>query len=180
MTDNPSEWADVADVDMPDPSPARIRARELYELELDHAAEENAGERVDLVNVRKRTARRLASEWGTQPLALAQLAVQQASIVTHRQRAPRFQSDGSVTLRLDAMLRVDDDEVIPARYAREDDWLAYVAISRANADRIAADQAAKELGVARIVGDLRAAGYGARTFEVRPELFVDEPEADVG
>ena len=173
MSENPSEWADLGDDEMPDPSPIRIRARQLYALELDYAADDQPDEPIDLVRVRARAARRLASEFRAQPLALAQLAVHRASATVNRTRAPKFKPDGSVRLTFYTMLRVADDTVVPARYAREDDWLAYATISRRNRDRIVADDDAKQLGVARIVGDLRAAGHGAQTYAVRPDLFDD-------
>lgn len=155
----------------PDDGDKGIRARisAMYQDELDSAL--TVGESIDLAPIREATAQRVADEWHLRPLLLARLAVRSVARDVSRVRTPHFKADGSVRIRLDAILRVGDDRVIAARYAREDDWLAYLAIKRQNTARIMADMAAMELGVARIIGDLREAGPGSQTLDVRPDLF---------
>lgn len=159
----------------------RLLAIELYQAALDDALAEAKGEKIDTTDVAEDAAQRLHERARFRTLEMARLAVNGITGGVERGRAPRFKQDGSVTMRLWAILRVDDKLVVAAQFAREDDWLAWLGIHRTNADAVALAQSAKELGVARIVADLRAAGAGSMTYDVRPDLFVaDEIDDQAG
>jgi hypothetical protein len=156
----------------------RALAIELYQQALDEAIDESKHEPIDTLDVSETAALRLHEQCRFRTLDLSRVAMRGVKGGVERGRAPRFAKDGSTRMRFGTILHVGENVVVAAQYAREDDWLAWLAIHRKNADDVRVAQEGKELGVARIVADLRAAGPRVSTYDVRPDLF--EKDEDEG
>lgn len=145
---------------------ARIKA--LYENERSYTLGRAAGEARDVREIRAATVIRALNERtrDDQIVALVQHAVDAIGVKSDKVFLPRFQEDGSLALRLDGILRVGENLVVAVVFATEDDWAAYLAIKRENAERQMRNWRGTEQGISRIIAGLRS--YGQRSGNARP------------